>query len=83
MRPICFIGMLVAGVVLPWWLVLPLGVWYACMFRAYELIVLGVALDAYFGSALPWHVLYTATAGVVCAGAEFLKPRMAWYETSE
>lgn len=80
MRPIYFIGILIASVVLPWWIVLPLWVCYAFAFRAYELIVLGTALDAYFGYALPWHVFYTMAAAVVCAGAEFLKPRIAWYD---
>ena len=82
MRSIFFIGVVIASVVLPWWLVLPLFAYYAFVFRAYELIVLGILLDAYFGYMLPWHVFYTVVAPALYISMEFLKPRVAWYAGS-
>ena len=82
MRSIFFIGVVIASVVLPWWLALPLFAYYAFVFRAYELIVLGILLDAYFGYMLPWHVFYTVAALALYMGMEFLKPRVAWYAGS-
>lgn len=79
MRPLYFMSIVIASVVLPWWLVLPLWVCYACVFRPYELIALGVLLDAYFGYAMPWHVFYTLNAAILFLVAEFLKPRVALY----
>lgn len=82
MRLIYFIAIVVASVVLAWWLVVLLWVLYALMFRAYELIALGILLDAYFGYVLPWHVFYTVAATLVCIGASVLKPRMMFYDAS-
>lgn len=79
MRLVCFIGLVVGSVVLPWWFLLPLWTLYAFAFQAYELIALGMLLDAYFGYAMPWHVFYTVTATLVCIGAELVKPRIAFY----
>lgn len=79
MRLIYFILIVIGSVVLPWWFVLPLWLCYAFAFRAYELIALGVFLDACFGYQISWHVLYTLVAVALCVGAEFLKPRIAFY----
>ena len=78
MRFIYLILTVLASVILPWWLVLPLWIWYAFTSKAYALIALGILLDAYFGYAMPWHVLYTLAAVTLCVGITFLKPRIAF-----
>lgn len=81
MRIVYFIVLLFCAGVLPWWLILLLFAWYAFAYRGYELIALGVLLDAYFGYAFPWHVVYTLAAGGIVLCAEVLKPRIALYTT--
>ena len=53
----------------------PLSVWYLYHFRAYELVVLGVLIDAYFlsGVGIPYY-----TVGFLGAlwCMELLKPRL-------
>lgn len=80
MRIVFFIVLIAVTVAVPWWLVVPLWAVYALRYVAYELVVLGIALDAYFGMMMPWHVVYTVSAFVVCLGAEWLKPRMSLYD---
>lgn len=82
MRFLCFISIVIVSAILPWWLVLPLWACYAFAFQAYELILLGVLLDAYFGYTMPWHILYTLTAAALCFLIELLRPRMAFYVLS-
>ena len=76
---VSFVFILVAPAILPWWLLVPLWAYYAFVFRAYELVVLGVFLDAYVGYALPWHIFYTLSGSLLFFIAEFLKPRMTLY----
>lgn len=76
-----FVGIVIVSVTLSWWLVLPLWILYAFRFRAYELIILGILMDAYFGYALSWHMLYTVVAVILCVSSELLKPRLAFYKT--
>lgn len=68
---------IIAAILLPWWAAAILWVWYAFVFRAYELVVLGILLDAYFGYVFPWHLFYTLVATLICFGAELVKPRIA------
>lgn len=53
----------------------PLSVWYLYNFRAYELVVLGVLIDAYFLSSvgIPNYTV-GFLAALVCM--ELLKPRL-------
>lgn len=79
-RAALFIGIILLSGILPWWLVLPLWGAYALGYTAYELIVLGVLMDAYFGYSAGALQLFYAIAGVgICIAAELLKPRIAWY----
>jgi hypothetical protein len=54
---------------------LPLSVWYLYNFRAYELVFLGMLIDAYFFSVvgIPYYTLGFLSA-VVCM--ELLKPSL-------
>lgn len=80
MRLIFLAPLIIVSVVVPWWLALPLWAGYVFAFRGYELIVLGVLLDAYFGAGGLYQALYTLSAAALCLLAEMLRPRMAFYE---
>jgi hypothetical protein len=54
---------------------IPLTVWYVYNFRAYELVALGVLLDAYFLSQLSIPY-YTLSFLVAVMGMELLKPSL-------
>ncbi len=54
---------------------------YAFAFRAYELIIIGMFIDAGFGAAAPFPYLYTVSYGVIMFCAEFLKPWFSFYNT--
>lgn len=79
MRALFFGIVLCLSVIMPWYLTVPLWCVYAARYpAAYELVVLGIALDAYFG-APGVAPLYTLMGAAVAAVAEFLKPRIRWY----
>lgn len=78
-RILSIIGVALASVLLPWWLVMPLWVVYAYRLPAYELLVLGALCDAYYGVA-SGYAYYTAAALVIVAGMEFLKPYLVFHE---
>lgn len=69
------------SLVVPWWLVVPLWVGYALLGTTYELIVLGVLLDAYLSAGAPYPLYYTITAFVIVLGMLWLKPRMSFFRT--
>lgn len=66
----------------PLWLVFLSAVVYACMRPvAYELLVLGVCIDAGFGSGFAHYgVMYTAMFGAIVLAAELIKPHLRFYE---
>ncbi len=76
MRVLSFILIVCISFVCPWWALAPIWLAYAVRHSAYELIVLGCMLDAYFGATF-FHATYTAMAVVVCVGMEWLRPRIA------
>lgn len=79
MRVLLYIFLVGLSVVTPWYLVLPLWCVYAARYTAaYELVLLGVLLDSYFG-APGVAPLYTLAGAGIAAAAEFLKPRIRWY----
>ena len=82
MHFISFIIVVCVSVVLPWWLVLPIWVFYGFRFGGYELIALGVLLDAYFGYGASWNVFYVLAAVVICIVVAVVKPRMRFSSSS-
>lgn len=82
MRVIYFVLIVIASVTVPWWLAITLWAVYAFIFGAYELIVLGVLLDAYFGYVSFFNVFYLVAAVILCVGVELLRPRLAFYDAS-
>jgi hypothetical protein len=70
-----------AAFFLPWWLVVPLGVALTLHARhAYELLALGVVLDALYGLPIPalwgFRFPFTLLCTALFLAAEFLKPRL-------
>ncbi len=78
MRLFYFICSTLSIFLFPWWVTLPVWVWYAFRYRAYELVCVGILFDGYIGYTFPWHLLYTLSALFICICAEFLKPRIAF-----
>ena len=78
MRLLYILLLVIVSVIAPWWCTLILWIPYAFRFRAYELIALGILLDAYFGYATLWHIFYTVSATVLYFGVELLRPRIAF-----
>ena len=52
---------------------------YALKWSAYELIVLGVLIDGYFGFTIHEWPLYTISIVIVVIGVEFIRPRLSFY----
>ncbi|MFT5037388.1 MAG: hypothetical protein ACI9VM_000968 [Candidatus Azotimanducaceae bacterium] len=79
MRIITFIFLVFLSTLLPWYLVLGCAVVYAWYFKtAYELIVLAIAIDAYFGAHIVF-AQYTVTAIILLISMEWAKPRFLIY----
>ena len=57
------------------WVAVPLSIWYCYSFRAYELVLLGFLIDAYFITTLTIP-LYTTSFLALFLAIEFLKPRL-------
>ncbi|MCA9366016.1 hypothetical protein KC722_00370 [Candidatus Kaiserbacteria bacterium] len=57
---------------------LPLAILHALSWRAYELLIIAVCADAYFGVSytLPY---YTITTLVILLAAEWVKPHLSFY----
>jgi hypothetical protein len=70
-----------AAIVAPWWLTIPVAAMFALRYKSYyELIALGVILDALYG--VPLSVLYgramifSISCSLIFMVAEFLKPQL-------
>lgn len=60
------------------WLLLPVACLHALAWFAWELILIGLCVDVYFGAAsgLPY---YTLAAIVLVSAAEWVKPQLLFY----
>ena len=58
-----------------WWLAIPLLAWHCYHYRAYEIVLVGLAIDVQFmyHVGIPWYTL-GALLTLVCA--ELLKPML-------
>lgn len=77
-RIIAFITLLIVSTIVPHFIFLPAALLYALVWRGYELIVLAICIDAYFGVGhhIPYYSLYTS---VIVLGAEWIKPSLLVY----
>ena len=79
MRILLFIVLMIACTVMPWQLLFLLGIAYALYFEeAYELILLAVLIDGYYGvnAPLPYYTVSTVALLLV---VEWAKPRLLIY----
>lgn len=65
----------------PWWFVVPAAVLFSLRFaRMYELLLLGIILDALYGLPIPalggFRFSFTALCTFFFLAGEFLKPRL-------
>lgn len=74
-RTLVFITLGIVWYFAVWLIAAPLTLWYVYNFRAYELVVLGLALDGYFLSA-PAFPYYTVGFLGLCISIELLKPQL-------
>jgi hypothetical protein len=64
---------------LPLWLFILCALWYALQYDGYELIVLGVLADAFYGSyglSVPYYLLSTSALVLTVV---WLRPRLLLY----
>ena len=83
MRVIAIIGVGTAVLLLPLYVALPFVVLYALWRPAYELIIIGMLIDAQFGSIASFGYIYTLTFGTLVLLAEVLKPHLAFYNEEQ
>ncbi|MCD5382061.1 MAG: hypothetical protein LR017_01950 [Candidatus Pacebacteria bacterium] len=83
MRFWIFIAVLIVALTLPVWCFLISAALYALWRPAYELLCIGVCIDAQFGvvyEGLPY--LYTLSAGGIILLADMMKPLLMVYDTT-
>lgn len=69
---------------LPLWVIVGAAFLYAFLYRAFELLLIGVLLDLFFVSvAHPVPFVYTFVMGVAIVCAELLKPSLSLYATEK
>lgn len=74
-------GVVVTGALfLPFWYFVPLACVYAFVFSPYELLILGVLIDAEFGDpSLGMSYRYTLAITCIVLASFFLKPYIRFY----
>ena len=78
-RTIACIAVGIVGIFCTPWLLLPLAIAYTFIFhRAYELVLVGASIDAFFGVSVvvPY---YTIAAMLLVGVAELVKPHLTFY----
>jgi hypothetical protein len=70
-----------SAIIMPWWVTLPMAIFFALRFKSYyELIALGLILDALYGAPMPvfyGHILvFSLTCALIFVLLEFLKPQL-------
>ena len=75
-----YIGVFVAALLMPLWFFALCAFCYALFRPGYELILIGVLVDAQFGTASPgFPYMYTAATVLIVFGLIFLKPHLSFY----
>lgn len=80
MRILLYIGVLLTGLLLPFWACVGAVVCYSLWRPGYELITIGILIDIQFGMYSPgFAYVYTTTITGVVLTLELLKPRLSFY----
>lgn len=66
-------AILVLAIHFPWWILLPAVIVYLITFSGYEIVILAVLLDGYYGNAVSVPY-YTLCASVLWLLVEYLAP---------
>ena len=73
-RVLFFIAIVIIAVTGPVFLLAAFALGYALMYRAYELVLVAVCIDAYFGTGeIPYYLLVSTVAIIAI---ELLKPHV-------
>lgn len=81
MRVFLFTVIIITFVVFPWWVGILCSMAYAYRFHAYELIPLGIFLDAFFAPSYgELTIVYIGSLLLVVGALEFVKPFLSFYE---
>lgn len=81
MRVLMFTILIVLFLLFPWWVGMGCALLYAYRFHAYELIPLGIFLDALFAPAYdPSSLLYITGLLAITITLEYVKPFLSFYE---
>ena len=78
-RILFFTALLLIGLMLPWYFVLFGMLAYVFVYRGYEVLFVGVLLDAQFGIS-SFSLVYTSISAGMLVVAEFVKPHIVLYE---
>lgn len=82
MRIFIFCILILIALLSPFWFFAFLALLYALWQRGFELIALGMCIDAQFGTAgVAFPYLYTVSMGAIVLILELLKPHLAFYES--
>jgi hypothetical protein len=83
MRIIAFIIVALIAYLGPFWLLLPLALIYAMLFKApFELFIPALLIDAQFGGdGMLWGIKYTLGIGATVLFAELMKPYLRFHTT--
>lgn len=81
MRIFCFLGIIFTALFLPFWIFVCMSFIYAFTWNAYELLIIGLFIDAQFGdvSRQLWY-LYTITSAGILALTIYVKPHLRFYQ---
>lgn len=80
-RIVSFITLFLTALFLPLWIFVPLAALYACIFGAYEIIVIGIYIDAQFGNPDMHKIwfLYTMLTLSIVGVSLLVKPFLRFY----
>lgn len=76
-----FIAVTASALFFPLWVFVLTALLHAFVFSPYELLLIGVLIDAGFGNPGGGSYWYTAAAAGVCITAAYLRPYLSFYST--
>jgi hypothetical protein len=84
MRILFLLALVVIGYSTPFWFFIVCGALYVILWQGYELMVLGVLIDAQFAEpSIPLMYLYTLSSTALMLFALAIKPHLRFYHDAE
>lgn len=78
-RIVCFLGVALLGIIAPTGVFVVFALAYALRYTAYELMIIAVSIDAYYGLGYATVPYYTIATTVGLLLIEWIKPRISVY----